>query len=700
MFYELDLDDRTYHEIESDAVFQIPREYPEWTNYNPADPGVTLVQLLSWLTEVQQYHLSQVDSCKRRKFLKLLGAGIRYARPAEGAVSASPGLELAGQEIALPVGSRFYAEDMAFETVEPVLVYPIRLIGAYISWEDRWNHYYNIDNEMEKQIRLYPFGEEPRVGDQCYFLLDRPLSSRYPTDMYFEISTGCDLERNPVSEDFISLAALEWEYQTADGWEPMEPVYDETHELLFSGRIRFFPEKEMEADRELGVYRIRVTLRYNDYDVAPLIRSVRVNEIPVRQQYTCCDYEDHTARVLPDGKTCCIDICLYLANAGKAELYLKTEEGWLPWETEEVRSLQGGAVRIFFRKPEWEWREEVCRLMVCEEEWAERRVLGNGNAFANQEYRLYMPDLLYDEFEIMVRDGKAGVYQSYRKTEDFDTCTPESLVYILDPEAQTIRFGDCERGQAPDGEIRLIRLRTSLGSMGNIKADKIKTCDTLPQLIVKQYRPTMGGRDNEALSRCFERVRRELDEINRGVTYADYETLARKAPGLLIVDSRVIAPDEWDEGGENRITIVVQPLSLKKRSADLSRRYRENLMRVLNRRKMLGTSVRLLAPVYIGISVYAEIAILPQFKDAEEQIETAVRSFIDDRTWKIGSPVLSSVIYGIIDTLPCVRQVRTLTLDGRGKGCRRLPGGDVSIPPNGLAWLENLDYSIRTVDLR
>lgn len=292
------------------------------------------------------------------------------------------------------------------------------------------------------------------------------------------------------------------------------------------------------------------------------------------------------------------------------------------------------------------------------------------------------------------------MFQTWRKTEDFDTCMPESRVYVLDPAEPVIRFGDCERGQAPDGEIRVIRLRSSLGILGNIKSGKIRTCETEPRLAVKQYRATAGGRDNEELSRCFERVRGELKAVCRGVTYADYETLAREAPGLLVVDSRVIAPDEWDDGGENRVTIVVQPLSTKKREASLSEGYRKNLMRVLNRRKMLGCSIRLLAPVYIGISVYAEIVIRPQFADAEKQIEQAVRTFLDERTWKIGSPVLSSVIYGIIDTLPCVRQVRALTLDGRGKGCRRLPGGDVSIPPNGLAWLENLDYSIRTADVR
>lgn len=53
MFYDLNLDDKSYREIEADAIFQIPGECPEWTNYNQSDPGMMLVGLLSWLKEIQ-----------------------------------------------------------------------------------------------------------------------------------------------------------------------------------------------------------------------------------------------------------------------------------------------------------------------------------------------------------------------------------------------------------------------------------------------------------------------------------------------------------------------------------------------------------------------------------------------------------------------------------------------------------------------
>ncbi len=87
MFYNLNLDDKSYNEIEEDAVFQIPGECPEWTNYNQSDPGIMMIGLLSWLKEIQQYHISQLSGWKRQKYLRLLGICMEHSLPAKGAVS-------------------------------------------------------------------------------------------------------------------------------------------------------------------------------------------------------------------------------------------------------------------------------------------------------------------------------------------------------------------------------------------------------------------------------------------------------------------------------------------------------------------------------------------------------------------------------------------------------------------------------------
>ena len=45
------IDDRRYAQLVEDTLARASVHTPEWTNFNQSDPGVTLVQLFSFLTE-------------------------------------------------------------------------------------------------------------------------------------------------------------------------------------------------------------------------------------------------------------------------------------------------------------------------------------------------------------------------------------------------------------------------------------------------------------------------------------------------------------------------------------------------------------------------------------------------------------------------------------------------------------------------
>ena len=66
------LDDRTYADLLDEARALIPAYTPGWTDHNPADPGITLVELFAWLTEMLIYRVNRVTDDTRRTFLKLL----------------------------------------------------------------------------------------------------------------------------------------------------------------------------------------------------------------------------------------------------------------------------------------------------------------------------------------------------------------------------------------------------------------------------------------------------------------------------------------------------------------------------------------------------------------------------------------------------------------------------------------------------
>jgi phage-related baseplate assembly protein len=67
-----DLDDKTYDELVAEARAALPVLSPAWTDHNPSDPGIALVELFAWLTEMLVYRTGRVDEKSRRAFLRLL----------------------------------------------------------------------------------------------------------------------------------------------------------------------------------------------------------------------------------------------------------------------------------------------------------------------------------------------------------------------------------------------------------------------------------------------------------------------------------------------------------------------------------------------------------------------------------------------------------------------------------------------------
>ena len=66
------LDDRRFADLVAEARRLIPVYDPGWTNHNPSDPGITLVELFAYLTEMLLYRLDRVTADSQRKFLRLL----------------------------------------------------------------------------------------------------------------------------------------------------------------------------------------------------------------------------------------------------------------------------------------------------------------------------------------------------------------------------------------------------------------------------------------------------------------------------------------------------------------------------------------------------------------------------------------------------------------------------------------------------
>src|SRR3954451_20518268 len=70
------LDDRNFQELVNEARLRIHRTCPEWTEHNVSDPGITLIELFAWMTEMLVYRVNRIPDKLHVALLELLGIGL------------------------------------------------------------------------------------------------------------------------------------------------------------------------------------------------------------------------------------------------------------------------------------------------------------------------------------------------------------------------------------------------------------------------------------------------------------------------------------------------------------------------------------------------------------------------------------------------------------------------------------------------
>lgn len=64
--------DMRYQALIDEALARIPAIAPEWTDHNPGDPGITLLELVAWLTETVLYRTTRMTDGERQAYLALI----------------------------------------------------------------------------------------------------------------------------------------------------------------------------------------------------------------------------------------------------------------------------------------------------------------------------------------------------------------------------------------------------------------------------------------------------------------------------------------------------------------------------------------------------------------------------------------------------------------------------------------------------
>ncbi len=234
------LDDRRYADIVDEARRLIPQYCPEWTNLSDADPGMTLVQLFAWMTELTIYRLNRVPDKTYIHFLNFIGEERKRARPAVAPLTFTLN---ADRPVELPAFARCstrQTEDnqaLDFLTTDRMTIH-----GASIA------RVMAVRGGQKVAVREVPFGQHDEHPSVLTFSSGRgvQLFDLDPTDygpeaytphqflyvahddfrlMNVDPESGRPVGRMRIRRpgDGMSIAPfMTWEYPSTEGWVPVE----------------------------------------------------------------------------------------------------------------------------------------------------------------------------------------------------------------------------------------------------------------------------------------------------------------------------------------------------------------------------------------------------------------------------------------------------------------------------------------------
>ena len=226
------LDDRRFQDIVDEAKRLIPRYCPEWTDHNVSDPGITLIELFAWMTEMILYRVNQVPDKHYTKFLELMGIELFPPVPAR--------TELAfWLSTAQPEAVRVHAstragtqrteqeESIVFMTDADLVIVVPKLTSCLTAasegqYEDHWDDL-RIPGQTVTCFR------NVTAGDAVYFGFEESLASNI-VRLDFEASIE-GVGVNPKNPPWV------WEAWSGESWVPVRVYRDETAGLNTDGAV-------------------------------------------------------------------------------------------------------------------------------------------------------------------------------------------------------------------------------------------------------------------------------------------------------------------------------------------------------------------------------------------------------------------------------------------------------------------------------
>ncbi|HEY6659991.1 MAG TPA: putative baseplate assembly protein [Pyrinomonadaceae bacterium] len=499
---DIKLDDRTFEELVAEAKRRIPGYTPEWTDLNDSDPGMTLVQLFAWLSEMIIWRLNRVPEKNFIKFLELIGIEPEPPSAAQAELTFKLTTKNLTEATIIPQGTRVALAEQVdgrpviFETNDNFFAVSAELTHVQSFDSAR----YEIVTEAFRVPGkyFYPFGPRPQRNSALYlgfdesFPLDAPVTLTvhvYTADLIEEgkglrayLPNSVDAQQSDPTSDSPPAIAV-WEYWAGDSakWRPVTGVRDNTGVFAKTGTVVFDPPQ--------GFVSTKVGLLRKDDDPARFWLRYRIDQI---------------------------------LGAG----------------FERVPRLEDVVLNTI----------GATNAVTINDE-----LVGASKGTPNQKFRLANTPVLLDRFDLQVDEGEG--FKSWKMVRDFSASTRRDEHFTLSPATGEITFGNGEFGKIPrrltersDPEFDLPNIRATLyrwggGAGGNAGAGKITSLESSVPFVesVTNLRPAVGGQDEETVDHAKLRAPESIRTRSRAVTGEDFEFLAKQTPGARIRRAKALA---------------------------------------------------------------------------------------------------------------------------------------------------------------
>jgi len=666
------LDDRRWLDLVEDGRSLIPLYGPEWTDHNYHDPGVTLIELLAWIAEMDLYELNRVPERHKRKFLSLVGITPQPPHPARTVLRVEIEAH-AQQPLKVPAGIIFSGVDpfgvtTPFRTLTPLTAVVGNLQAIQINSS---GGFHDVTDQWRRGLPFGIFGDVPEIGSEVYLGFDTALPTGDETSLYLgwmgshsdegerqrliderlarlrdcapaKPQCGkCSAGTLPAYRPHVTSAddlkevgkrvprhqgvRLEWKYFTqvygSNTWRRLDPVYgevnDDTRAFTLDGRVLLKPPTEMVKTQVEQVpdefYYVRVRVAAGSYDAPPVLRALALNAVAVEQSVPVTELHwTIAANVVATGPE---------PKAGSAASFRVKFDSAGEISALDFLATEGNP-QFFVLQYVPAQTSAVGALVV------EGGLLPAGTGLPTQQGDLSQVPVDESGFELWTLDADHGIWYRWTQRADFDSSGRSDRHFLLDATTGTITFGDGNHGLVlPRGERPFAIYRSTRAEAGNLYAESMTLTDSLHNRAVSpdfdkllaglgqidSIVDATGGAAAESLAHAIGRAVEGREAVARAVNAGDFEWLAIRTPGAQIARAKA-----WPNlhasfpclSAPGMVSVVILPAMPIARPVPSPGTLRL-VAAYLNRRRIIGTRVLVVGPTYREVAVRCQVKAFP-----------------------------------------------------------------------------------------